>query len=258
MRDRPFCAGKREAVMERGHAARHPHYSFARVQRQMTSHVPELSISILSVQRGTVRPFREPEEASAIDKRPVAGRVAVHRLGLQGDEQADLAVHGGPDKAVHHFPHDHYAFWRGTIGEHPLLADYGAFGENISTLGLTEDMICIGDRWRLGTALVEVSQGRQPCWKLDHRFGAPVNAGTVKARRTGWYYRVIEEGEVGSGDVMSLTARPWPEWSVRRVFGLLIAGDHKRAPSALEALGEVTTLAETWRRRREKLLQARA
>lgn len=214
-----------------------------------------VSIPIRSIQCGRVSPFRGPDEPSAIGKRPVAGMVHVHPLGLAGDEQADLAVHGGPDKAIHHYPHDHYAFWREALGDHPLLAKYGAFGENIATDGLTEEMICIGDRWRLGTALVEVSQGRQPCWKLDHRFdGAAVNAGVVRSRRAGWYYRVIEEGEVAAGDTMELVARPWPDWSVKRVFGLLIAGDHKKDREGLEALREVAELAASWKRRRAKLL----
>lgn len=212
-------------------------------------------VSILSVQCGKVAPFRGPDEPSAIGKTPVNGRVRVGPLGLEGDAQADLAVHGGPDKAIHHYPHDHYAYWREAIGDHPLLSAYGAFGENIATEGLTEDAICIGDRWRLGTAVVEVSQGRQPCWKLDHRFdGAKVNAGCVTSRRAGWYYRVIEEGDVGAGDAMVLLDRPFADWSVRRVFGLLIAGDHKRDREGLEALGEVSTLAEPWVRRRAKLL----
>ncbi|KPH60612.1 MOSC domain-containing protein [Novosphingobium sp. ST904] len=221
----------------------------------LTSSLAAESFAILSVQRGKVQPFRGPEEPSAIGKVPADGAVKVHRLGLEGDEQADLSVHGGPDKAIHHYPHDHYAFWRDSIGAHPLLSDFGAFGENIATEGLTEDMICVGDRWRLGTALVEVSQGRQPCWKLDHRFdGAPVNAGVVRSRRAGWYYRVLEEGEVAAGDRMVLEERPWPEWTVRRVFGLLIAGDHKKDRESLEALGEVATLATPWIRRRAKLL----
>lgn len=221
----------------------------------MASLMSPLTIPVLSVQCGKVRSFRGADEPSAIGKRPVAGRVGVGRLGLDGDEQADLAVHGGPDKAIHHYPHDHYAYWRGEIGAHPLLDDFGAFGENVSTRGLTEDMVCIGDRWRLGTALVEVSQGRQPCWKLDHRFdGARVNAGTVRARRPGWYYRVIEEGEVAAGDLMALEQRPYPDWTVLRVFGLLIAGDHKRDRASLEALGDVAPLAEPWARRRTQLL----
>ena len=216
----------------------------------MASRVP-----VLSVQCGTAVPFRGAEEPSAIAKAPVAGAVEVRRLGLAGDEQADLTVHGGPDKAIHHYPHDHYAFWREAIGDHPLLAACGAFGENIATAGLTEEAVCIGDRWRLGTALVEVSQGRQPCWKLDHHFGGlPVNARMVKARRCGWYYRVVEEGRVTAGDGLELLARPHPQWTVARVFGLLIAGDHKRDPDGLRALGGVDALAEPWKLRRAKLL----
>ncbi|WP_333606179.1 MOSC domain-containing protein, partial [Novosphingobium sp.] len=116
----------------------------------MTSPIP-----VLSIQCGKVRPFRRLDEPSAIQKEPVNGRVRVHRLGLAGDEQADLTAHGGPDKAIHHYPHDHYPFWRQAIGDHPLLAAWGAFGENVSTEGLTEETVCIGDRWRLGSALVE-------------------------------------------------------------------------------------------------------
>lgn len=218
---------------------------------------PVVSVPIRSIQCGKVAPFRAPDEPSAIAKAPVSGKVQVHRLGLEGDAQADLSVHGGPDKAIHHYPHDHYAWWREAIGDHPLLAGYGAFGENISTAGLIEEGICIGDRWRLGTALVEVSQGRQPCWKLDHRFGgAKVNAGCIRARRPGWYYRVIEEGAVAAGDTMELIDRPFASWSVARVFGLLIAGDHKTDRAGLEALGTVTALAEPWARRRVKLLGA--
>ncbi len=220
-----------------------------------TSSPDTISVPILSVQCGKVQAFRQPDEPSAIGKTPVTGAVGIHRLGLDGDEQADLAVHGGVDKAIHHYPHDHYAFWREAIGDHPLLSGYGAFGENIATHGLTEDTICVGDRWRLGTALVEVSQGRQPCWKLDHRFdGAAVNARVVKSRRSGWYYRVLEEGTVAAGDGMVLVDRPYPAWSVQRVFGLLIAGEHKKDREGLEALGEVTPLAAAWIRRRAKLL----
>jgi len=216
----------------------------------MTSPIP-----ILSLQCGKVAPFRGADEPSAIGKRAVEGPVRIHRLGLEGDEQADLAVHGGPDKAIHHYPHDHYAWWREAIGAHPLLDAYGAFGENVSTAGLTEDTVCIGDRWRLGSAVVEVSQGRQPCWKLDHRFdGARVNAACISSRRPGWYYRVVEEGEVAAGDTMELVERPFAAWSVARVFGLLIAGDHKKDRAGLESLGEVTALAQPWVRRRAKLL----
>lgn len=209
---------------------------------------------ILSINCGKAVPFRG-DETSAIGKAAVTGCVRVTGLGLIGDEQADLAVHGGPEKAIHHYPHDHYAWWRTMLGDHPLLDETGAFGENVSTEDLTEESVCIGDRWRLGTALVEVSQGRQPCWKLDHRFGGkPVMARMVKARRSGWYYRVIEEGQVEAGDALALVDRPFEAWSVARVFGLLIGGDHKRDRRGLEALGAVHALATPWIKRRAALL----
>jgi MOSC domain-containing protein YiiM len=209
---------------------------------------------ILSINCGKSVPFRE-EETSAIGKLPAFTRVRVTKLGLAGDEQADLRVHGGPDKAIHHYPEDHYRWWKERLRHHPLLARSGAFGENVATSGLTEADVCIGDRWQLGTALVEVSQGRQPCWKLDHRFGgAAVMAAMVQSRRAGWYYRVIEEGEVAAADSLALVERPYPGWTVARVFGLLIAGDHKHDRPGLEALGSVSALAEPWVRRRTALL----
>lgn len=204
---------------------------------------------------GKARRFGAKGEPSAIDKRAVEGRHAVGALGIAGDEQADLSVHGGPDKAIHHYPRDHYGWWAETIGDHALLQDAGAFGENISTSGLTESAACIGDRYRLGSALVEISQGRQPCWKLGHRFGiATLPATVVTSRRGGWYYRVIEDGAVGAGDALELMERPLPDWSVERVFHLLIGGAGKREPAALRTLAAMDLLAANWRARAEKLL----
>lgn len=204
---------------------------------------------------GKARRFGAKGEPSAIDKRAVEGRRVVDALGIAGDEQADLSVHGGPDKAIHHYPRDHYGWWAETIGDHALLQDAGAFGENISTSGLTESAACIGDRYRLGSALVEISQGRQPCWKLGHRFGiATLPATVVTSRRGGWYYRVIEDGAVGAGDALELIERPLPDWSVERVFHLLIGGAGKREPAALRALAAMDLLAANWRARAEKLL----
>ena len=156
-----------------------------------------MKADILAVLLGKVRPFRGDDEPSAIGKLPVADVVAVGAMGLAGDEQADRTVHGGIDKAIHHYPADHYDWWRGYLGDASLLDAPGAFGENISTSGLDEQNVFLGDRFRLGSALVEVTQARQPCWKLDHRFQAKgVMAQVVKTRRTGWYYRVLESGQV--------------------------------------------------------------
>ncbi|KTE40718.1 MULTISPECIES: MOSC domain-containing protein [unclassified Sphingopyxis] len=212
-----------------------------------------MSIPIDAILTGKARRFRG-DEASAISKTPVAGPQHVGLLGIAGDEQADLSVHGGSDKAIHHYPRDHYGWWAATLGGHELLETPGAFGENVSTAGLVETEACIGDLYRLGSALVEISQGRQPCWKLGHRFGvAIVPATVVTTRRSGWYYRVIEEGAVAAGDALELVERPLPEWSVERVFGLLIGGAGKREPAALRDLAKMDALAATWRVRAEKL-----
>ncbi|RJF85923.1 MOSC domain-containing protein [Sphingomonas cavernae] len=214
-----------------------------------------MSFAIDAVLTGKARVFGDKGEPSAIAKARVDGVRRVGFLGIEGDEQADLSVHGGPDKAIHHYPRDHYGFWRETLDGHALLDGAGAFGENISTEGLIEGEACIGDRYRLGTALVEISQGRQPCWKLGHRFGiATVPATVVKTRRSGWYYRVIEEGEVAAGDMLALVERRFPQWSVERVFGLLVAGKGKGEPAALRELALMDQLATSWRARAEKLL----
>ena len=210
---------------------------------------------ILAVLTGKARPFRD-DEASAIGKLPVADSVAVGPMGLAGDEQADRTVHGGIDKAIHHYPADHYDWWRQYLGDAPLLDAPGAFGENISTAGLHEENIFLGDRFRLGSALVEVTQARQPCWKLDHRFQAKgVMAQVVKTRRTGWYYRVLEPGEARAGDLLELVDRPYPDWPLASLFGLLIGGEAKSRLADLRALRDVPVLAETWKVRRAKLAE---
>lgn len=211
--------------------------------------------TIRALNLGKARPFRGDDSLSAIAKEPTDQPVIIGPLGLAGDEQADPAVHGGPDKAIHHYPRDHYAAWPDELGDHPLLRGEGAFGENVSTLGLTEEAACIGDRYRLGTALIELSQGRQPCWKLDHRFGHKgLSAAVISTGRSGWYYRVIEPGEARAGDRLELVERPRPEWTVARVFALLIGGGHRADPAALRALAAEPLLAENWRQRAMRLL----
>lgn len=215
---------------------------------------------ILALLTGTVQPFRAADESSAIAKTARTGRLRIGREGLEGDEQADRKHHGGPDKALHHYAFDHYPAWRAELGDHPLLASPGGFGENIATLGLTEDNVWLGDRFRLGSALIEVSHGRQPCWKLGHRFGhAPMAARIVKNRRSGWYYRVLEAGEVDmrAGEVgagLQRVERGLSAWPVSRLFHMLIGGGHKADRAALEELAALPVLAEDWRRRARELL----
>ena len=170
---------------------------------------------------GRAVPYTRPGSLSAIAKSPVPGPVYVHGEGIEGDEQGDRRVHGGPDKAIHHYPFEHYGFWRG-LHAHPLLETAGAFGENFSSTGWTEADIHLADVIRVGTATLQVSQGRQPCWKLNDRFGHPEIARAMQSSgRTGWYYRVLEPGTVRAGDTMSVIERPCAEWPLSRLMSVL-------------------------------------
>lgn len=177
--------------------------------------------AVLAVCTGVDVPFARGSR-SGIHKTPVQGRVRATTLGLQGDAQGDLRVHGGAAKAVHHYAQEHYAAWRAELGAHARLEAPAAFGENLHTEGVTEATVCLGDQWRVGEALLEVTQARQPCWKLNERFGVPDMALRVqRSHRTGWYYRVLEEGELWSGAALVLEARPLPEWTLERLLELL-------------------------------------
>lgn len=161
-------------------------------------------------------------EESAIAKQPVTGKVRITREAMGDDQQADRVHHGGPDMALHHYPVDHHAYWRAEIGEHDLLDQPGAFGSNMATTGLLEDSVWLGDRFRLGSALIEACQPRQPCWKIEHRFGQKgMVAKILGSGRCGWFYRVIEEGEAQAGDALERVSRGDPEWSMRAMFEAL-------------------------------------
>jgi MOSC domain-containing protein YiiM len=202
---------------------------------------------VTAVCTGTARPFHGAE-TSAIAKRPREGTVQVLGQGLAPDEQADRTVHGGPEMALHLYPLDHHAWWRERIGDHPALDEPGGFGSNLAVAGLTEDMVHIGDRFRLGTALVEISQPRQPCWKIEHRFGHKgMVAAVVKSGRCGWYFRVIEPGEVAAGDMLERIAIGAAGWSVARVFRALVAG--KATPEELAQLAALAPLTPRLRAR---------
>lgn len=211
------------------------------------------SATIDAVLTGRAVDYTRPGSRSAIDKRAVEGPVRIGPEGLAGDEQGDRRVHGGPDKAIHHYPRDHYASWQGEVGAHALLQAAGAFGENISTAGITEADVCLGDRLRLGSALVEVSQARQPCWKLSDRFGIADMARRVQdSGRSGWYYRVLETGTVQAGDTLVLVDRPHPDWPLPRLSELL----YRRTLDRDELQGALgLPLVPSWRKLFERRVQ---
>jgi MOSC domain-containing protein YiiM len=141
---------------------------------------------------------------TGILKMPVTGRVRLGRLNLEGDGQADLKNHGGPDRALHLYPAEHYDYWRTTL-RMPELAP-GAFGENLTAGGVTEQTVHVGDVFRVGTAVVQITQPRIPCYKLDLRFGrADLQKLYLTSGRIGYHLRVLEEGDIGAGDAIERT-----------------------------------------------------
>lgn len=172
--------------------------------------------------------------------------VAAHAAGIDGDEQGDRRYHGGPDKAVHAYAAANYPLWAADLPERAALFRPGAFGENLVVEGAVEANICLGDRWRLGGALLEVSQGRQPCWRLNLRFGRPDMARLVQwTGRTGWYFRVIEPGELHAKENATLERRPHPGWTIARVSQLLYH-DRLNAPDLAEFVS-LPGLPDSWR-----------
>lgn len=195
---------------------------------------------------GKAEPLGQNGLVSGIAKRPAGRPVWLSSTRFDTDEQADRKHHGGPEKAVHHYPADHYDLWRRELGDLAVLGKPGAFGENLSTLGLDETNLAIGDVFRLGGAIIEVSQGRQPCHKLNVRFGIADMARRVQTTgRTGWYYRVKQEGLVSPGDSLVLIERQAPEWTLHRLWHLLYV-DRMNMPE-LEAMANLPGLADSWR-----------
>ena len=185
--------------------------------------------------------------ATAIFKRPVRGPIRVERLNLVGDKQADLSVHGGPYKAVYAYPSEHYAFWRTELGGDDL--PWGAFGENLTTEGLHESAVHIGDRFRVGTAELTVTQPRVPCYKLGIKFGNPLMVKRfLNSRRTGFYFAVAQEGEVESGDAIELLARDPDSLTVADVFKLYALDTFDTDDrDKLQRAVDLESLPDTWR-----------
>lgn len=204
-------------------------------------------MTLIDLLAGPVRTLGPDGVASGIDKRRAERPLWLSVSGLDGDAQGDTRHHGGPEKAVHHYASEHYNDWRAQIGERRVLRQPGAFGENVSTTGLTESDVAVGDVFRLGGAVVQVSQGRQPCWKLNLRFDLPDMAVRVQTSgRTGWYYRVLEEGWVEPGAMLERIDRPVPEWTIARLCYAFYGDPLNKAE--LAELADLKLLTETWRR----------
>jgi MOSC domain-containing protein YiiM len=181
---------------------------------------------------------------SGIIKEPVRGPVWLGQTNLAGDGQGSPKTHGGPEKAVCVYPQEHYAYWQRALNL-PSLAS-GDFGENFTTAGHIEGQVCIGDLFRIGGAIVQVSQPRQPCWRLARRWQVKDLASQVeRTGKTGWYLRVVEQGYVEAGAVAELVERPFARWTVALVNDL--EQGRKVDLDAMRELASCLALSESWR-----------
>jgi MOSC domain-containing protein YiiM len=198
----------------------------------------------LNVGRPRLVQWRGQMVSTGIFKEPVAERVRLRRLNLDGDRQADLTVHGGRDKAVYVYPCEHYARWRAELPDMQL--PYGSFGENFTTEGLDESLVNIGDEFRVGQARVLVTQPRQPCFKLGLRFGrADMVKRFHRSRLTGFYLAVLEEGEVGAGDSFELVKRDPNNVTVRDLYDYFSGSTP--TPGMLRRALHIEALPDGWR-----------
>ncbi|WP_298449012.1 MOSC domain-containing protein [uncultured Marinobacter sp.] len=199
-------------------------------------------VVIRQLRTGNLTPLAGTETLTGIHKQEI-GSAYLNVNGLSDDHQGDKRHHGGPEKALHHFAADHYHRLRGELpapaSEH---CQPGAFGENLVTEGFTETDVCAGDIFELGEAVIQVSQPRQPCWRLNLRFGIPdMSQRLQNSLRTGWYYRVLQSGTVSKGDVLRLKERLHEDWPLSRVLSLLYENTLDR--TALAVMADINELS---------------
>jgi MOSC domain-containing protein YiiM len=203
-----------------------------------------MRIISLNVGRPRLVVWNGQSVSTGIYKTPVEGRVMLRALNLDGDRQADLTVHGGPEKAVYAYPSEHYSYWRDELAGTKL--PWGMFGENFTTEGLDESSVNVGDRFRVGAAEVTVTQPRLPCYKLGIKFGrADILKRFLTSGRIGFYFSVQREGEVGAGDVIELIGRDENNVTVADILRLYVRdkGDVETMRRAVA----VEALPESWR-----------
>jgi MOSC domain-containing protein YiiM len=203
-------------------------------------------MKLISVNVGLPKTIRieDTPVSTGIFKEPVSGTVRVATLNLDGDGQADLTVHGGPDKAVYVYPSEHYPFWRQELGEQ--ITRWGAFGENLTVEGLSEDSVGIGDAFGIGSAILQITQPRLPCFKLAAKFEREdIIKRFLQSRRTGFYVRVLKEGSLRAGDGIVLLSRESHHVTIHELTDLYL--NKNPARSLLERVLGVESLSDAWR-----------
>jgi MOSC domain-containing protein YiiM len=219
-------------------------------------HQKGLRMQIVSVNVGLPREvfWKGNPVRTGIFKDPVDGQVTVGKLNLAGDQQADLTVHGGAHKAVYGYPAEHYDYWRRELSH--VRLSWANFGENLTTEGLSEEILCIGDRLRIGSALLMVTQPRMPCYKLAIRFDREDMVQRFLASgRSGFYFSVLEEGELGAGCEISFVSRDANRVTVRDVVKLYLG--QERDPELLGRAIDVPALPKGWKSELAARLQGR-
>lgn len=197
---------------------------------------------------GGIRPLPPDNKPTGIFKSEIVMPAWIGKEGLTGDAQADRRVHGGPDKALHQYPVAHYTRLAVAFPEARNHLIPGSIGENLSIPGWNESNICIGDAFRLGDAVIQVSQPRSPCWKIDHRYGIEGMAKFIDEEGiTGWYFRVLEEGSVEPGCSFELIDRISSEVTMKELLAAWHA--HRPEPGHLERLAATPGLTENWIRK---------
>lgn len=217
---------------------------------QLLGHIASLQVGLPRVvEDGDVSNSSVQAWTTGFFKRPVNDLIWLGRLNLDGDAQADLENHGGLDKAVNVYPIEHYSYWRQTLSLNALVP--GDFGENFTTEALSENEVCIGDTFEIGESLVQVSQPRQPCWKLARRWGIKDLALRFQnTGRTGWYFRVLREGFVQANHTVVLISRPHPQWTIAAAN--LIMHHRTEDRDAARALANCPALSSRWRMKLSK------
>lgn len=203
---------------------------------------------------GRARPLSPNNRPSAIVKTHAQGVLWLGKEGLQGDEQADRSSHGGAHMALHQYPQAHYARLAAAFPATAPQLSPGSIGENLSAPFLDESAVCIGDIFQLGAARIEVSQPRTPCHKIDERFGVTGMAQFINDQGiTGWYYRVLQEGEVAPGCAFTQLQSPYPSHTLARLWALWQA--HRPPPDDLIEYAALSALSPSWREKLSRRAQ---